>query len=69
MENQNTWEELHQILGIVDENIKKIKKMSNTIEVEGRQAAPKHDLWESNSMRIEAEAEKSEPHRSQQNIL
>lgn len=69
MENQNSLEELHHMLGIVDTNIKNIKKFSNTIEIESTVDRPHHDIWESNNMRIEAEEEKSEPHRSAQNIL
>jgi hypothetical protein len=69
MENQNSAEELHYMLGIVDQNIKKIGKCSNKIEVEGKAEGSAHDFWDSNNMRIEAEAEKSEPHRSHQNII
>jgi hypothetical protein len=69
MENQNSVEELHYMLGIIDQNIKNIKKTSNKIEVECHANRPLHDIWDSNNMRIEAEEEKSEPHRSMQNIL
>lgn len=69
MENQNSLEELHYMLGVVDTNIKSIKKFSNAIELENHSEKPHHDIWESNNMRIEAEEEKSEPHRSMQNII
>jgi hypothetical protein len=36
MENQNSIEELHHMLGIVDQNIKNIKKKSNDVEFEDR---------------------------------
>ena len=75
MENQNKYEDLHHILGIVDQNIKEIAKSSNQIILEEK-ASPKvspaqrqHDIWESNNLRLEMEEEKSEPHRSTQNII
>ena len=36
MENQNNLEDLHHVLGIVDQNIKEIAKAANHIELEGK---------------------------------
>ena len=69
MENQNSEEELYKILGIVDQNIKNIKKAKNEYEIEDK-TGPKNDsLWTNNSIRIEMEEEKSEPHRNTTNII
>lgn len=68
MENQNSQDELHYMLGIVDTNIKKIKKYSNTVQIEDLSPRSHQDMWESNNMRLEAQEELSEPHRSSMNI-
>ena len=68
MENQNSAEELHTVLGIVDTNIKNIKKMSNNLIVEDKSDG-RSRIWDNNGIRIEQEEEKSEKYRNYTNIL
>ncbi len=68
MENQNTWEDLHHVMEIVDTNIKNIQKYSNNVVLEGKNEETSQ-LWDSNGIRQEIEEEKSENHRNYNNII